>query len=158
MSSDADSVLIVGLGNELLGDEGLGVHVARSLLAARDSLPAHVTVLEAGTSLLDVLPEMPRYARVILVDAVRTGRRPGTLCRAELSADSITQQEASAPVSLHQWGVMETLRAAKLLKLLPARLSLVGAEPERIGPGTELSPALARARERITSILLDELR
>lgn len=152
-----ETVLIVGIGNELLGDEGLGVHVARALLAARSSLPPHVDVIEAGTALLDVLPEMARYSCVILVDAVQTGNEPGTVYRTEAVAD-FAGQFTLPPVSLHQWGVLETLWAARALGLEPEQLILVGAEPESLAPSTQLSPKLQQAAEKILSLLVEETR
>lgn len=156
MKQEQKTVLIVGVGNALLSDEGLGVHVARALLDARASLPPQVDVLDAGTALLDVLPEMYRYAQVILVDAVRAGREPGTLCRAELGADLAGPAGFPPPVSLHQWDLLETLRIAALLGQLPKQLTLVGAEPECLAPGTELSPKLKRAAQQIASLLRAE--
>jgi len=156
MSLPGEKVLIVGIGNELLGDEGLGVHVARSLLGAKASLPPQVEVLDAGTALLDLLPEMSRYSRVILVDAVRAGQEAGRIYRLESLADFAGQLDTNPRMSLHQWDLMETLRVAEMLGLLPKKLSLVGAEPESIAPGTELSPKLTQAAEKIVSILLDE--
>lgn len=157
MDPGSETVLVIGVGNVLLGDEGLGVHVARRLLAERDPLPPRVTVLEAGTCLLDFIPQLPRYSHVIIVDAVRAGRPPGTIYRIELAAGFDGQFQASPPLSLHQWGVMETLWVAKCLGVLPQRLTLVGAEPERIAPGTELSSNLTQAAQRIVSMLRDEL-
>ena len=157
MSHRAESVLIVGIGNELLCDEGLGVHVARALLAARGTLPAGVAVLEAGTSLLEIMAEMSHYAHVVIVDAIYAGGEAGTLYRAELSREASGQLETLPAISLHEWGLLDTLRAAKMLGLLPGRLTLIGAEPERIQPGLGLSPKLARAEDRIVTMLLDEL-
>jgi len=156
MSGDEKTVLVVGIGNELLGDEGLGVRVARRLAAA-NLLPAHVAVLECGTCLLDALPEMSRYSRVIIVDAIRGGREAGTVYRAEISGDLSGQLPAVPSLSLHQWGVMETLQAAKLLGLSPPRITVVGAEPEHVHASLELSPALARAEAEIVARLLSEL-
>ena len=156
-SGDRGPVLIVGIGNELLGDEGLGVEVARSLLAVQDSLPRGVAVLEMGTSLLDAVPDMARYARLIIVDAIRAGQPAGTIYRAELFADLTGQLQAFPSISLHDWTLMDTLRAAKMLGLLPRRVTLVGAEPESIEPRIGLSPRLAGAGERIISVLLEEL-
>lgn len=156
MTAASEKVLIVGVGNELLGDEGLGVHVARSLLAAKDSLPAQVDVREAGTALLDLVAEMPRYSRVVIVDAVRAGQEAGTVYRVESVAEFARQFEANLPLSLHQWNLIETLQVAEKLGLLPRQLTLIGAEPESIGPSIELSPKLARAAEKIISILLAE--
>jgi hydrogenase maturation protease len=157
MIAPRESVLIVGLGNMLLSDEGLGVHVARALTDQRARLRAGVEVLEAGTCLLDVLPAMAACARAILVDAISAGGEPGTVYRAELAGALDGPEEGGATVSLHQWGVLQTLRAGEMLGLIPPRITLLGAEPERLEPGTELSPALARARDRIVSLLLDEL-
>jgi hydrogenase maturation protease len=157
MSGDLESVLVVGAGNELLGDEGLGVHVARRLLAARSLLPAHVAVLECGTCLFDVVPEMSRHSHVIIVDAIRGGREAGTVYRAEIPGDLNGQFPATPLLSLHQWGVMETLQAAKLLGLAPPRITVFGAEPEHVHPSLEPSPALARAEAEIFATLLSEL-
>jgi hydrogenase maturation protease len=157
MTASAETVLIVGTGNELLGDEGLGIHVVRSLVA-RTSLPAHVEVIEAGTALLDLLPEMARCSRVILIDAIRAGGEPGTLYRLEIVAGSVLQTDTSLPVSLHQWGILETLRSAEMLDLMPQQLTLLGAEPESVELGLELSPRLTKAAEKIVAILLQEAR
>ena len=158
MSCEAGKVLVLGLGDELSGDEGLGMHVARSLLAERGSLPAQVDVLPAGASLLDFVPEMSRYSRVIIVDAVRNGQTPGSLYRAETLAELARHLETLPPISLHEWSLIETLRAAEGLGMLPAQLTLIGAEPESIAPSTELTPMVARAAQEIVSMLLEELR
>ncbi len=155
VSATSESLLIVGIGNELLGDEGLGVHVARALLQRRPALPAAVEVLEAGTALLDVLPEMSRYSRVVIVDAIRGGKDPGTVYRAELDLDCQPARGA-LPLSLHQVDVVETLAVADALGLRPRRLTLVGAEPESMAAGTELSPRLAKAAQAIASLLAEE--
>jgi hydrogenase maturation protease len=156
MADPTKTVLVIGTGNELLGDEGLGVHVARALLA-RDGLPEHVEVLEAGTALLDLLPHMSRYPQVILVDAVRAGQEPGSLYRLEIVAGSALQPVSYPPVSLHEWGILETLHAAETLGLMPGQLTLLGAEPEIVEPSLELSPRLARAAAQIVALLLDEV-
>ncbi|MBI3670030.1 MAG: hydrogenase maturation protease [Acidobacteria bacterium] len=156
MSREQETLLIVGIGNELLGDEGLGVHVARSLLAARDSLPARVEVLEAGTALLDFVAEMSRYSHVIIVDAVRAGQEAGTVYRVGSVAEFASQFEDNPPISLHEWNLIETLQVAEKLGLMPRQLTLIGAEPESLDPSTELSPKLAQAAEKIISILLAE--
>jgi len=152
MTDTAETVLIVGTGNELLGDEGLGIHVVRSL-RARACLPAHVELIEAGTALLDFIPQMARHGRVILVDAIRAGGEPGTLYRLEVVAGSVLQRETCLPISLHEWGIRETLWAAEMLGMMPERLTLLGAEPETVEPSLELSPRLAGAAEKIVGLL-----
>lgn len=156
MDHEAERILIVGVGNELLGDEGLGVHVVRALQAMRPALPGHVDVLEAGTSLMDALPRMVSYARVIIVDAVQAGKRPGSIHRIEAGRGFEKQWGCGGVVSLHELGVAETLEIGALMGLRPKSLLMVGAEPERIEPGMELSPRLVHAAKRIVSMLLSE--
>jgi hydrogenase maturation protease len=148
--------LVVGVGNALLGDEGFGVHVARMLEATR-GLPPGVRVLEAGTALFDFVPEFARAERVMVVDAIRGGRPPGTLYRLELGSGLLADEEPELGLSLHDWGVLEALRGAKRLGLAPRRLSIVGAEPESLKPGLTLTPTLERARDRLVTRLLAEL-
>jgi hydrogenase maturation protease len=146
----------VGIGNELLGDEGLGVHVARALAAA-PALPASAEVVEAGLAPLDLAGEMVRRERVILVDALRAGRAPGTLYRLELREEMVERMPSDAVFSLHQWGLADTLRAIALMGMLPRRVTVLGAEPERVAPGLGLSPVGARAVERLVAVVLAEL-
>ena len=152
------TILIVGAGNELLGDEGFGVHVARSLMAAKDSLPPHVGIVEAGTSLFDLLPEMATCSEVILVDAIRGGGPPGSLYQLD-AGDCLTNEvEANRALSLHQWDLVETLRAAELMGLRPRALTIVGAEPETLEPGIGLSPRLADAADRLLALITASVR
>jgi len=149
-------VLIVGVGNELLGDEGLGVHVARSLARRRRSLPASVEIVDAGVALLDVIGDFAGFSRIIIVDAMCAGGRAGAVYRLELDRRLLAER-GPTPVSLHQLGVDETLRVANLAGLLPGRITVLGAEPERIAPGIGLSPRLLRAKHRIMALLQAEL-
>lgn len=150
------AVVVVGVGNELLGDEGLGVHVARDLVAAGARLPGDVRVLEAGTALLDVAPECARAVRLIVVDAIRTGAAPGTLHR--LSRErALAAVAPRLPLSLHAWGVAETFQAMERLGMLPRSVEVIGAEPGRIEPRLDLSPPLERARRRLVARLIGGL-
>lgn len=155
----AERILIVGIGNLLLGDEGLGVHVAGALRAGYPPLPRGVEVVEAGTSLLDVLPELGRCDRVILVDAIRAGGVPGSTYRLDLSANLRAGGDwrLSPALSLHELAVDDALVAAKALGLLPSRVELIGAEPHSLEPGLVLSPAVARAATDIVAMIEAEV-
>ena len=74
--------LIIGLGNELLGDEGVGVHVAH--LLQNTELPGSTKVLEVGTAILDALPELEQAKRVIVLDAMKGEGVPGTVYKIPL--------------------------------------------------------------------------
>lgn len=155
-----ERVLIVGVGNLLLGDEGLGVHVAHALLAADPPLPLGVEVVDAGTSLLDVVKELGKCDRAILVDAIRAGGEPGSIYRLDLrGAPGLSSGVGLRPcVSLHELEVDDALAAARMLGMLPRRLELIGAEPETLEPGLVLSPAMARAARAIVGTLGDLVR
>lgn len=152
-----DAILVIGVGNLLLGDEGVGVHVARRLSAQQDALPPTVEVLDAGTALLDVLGETSRFRRVILVDAMRGHGPPGSIYRLDHGSGLADERGPGTATPLHQWGVVETLWAARTLGLEPPDLTLIGIEPANLAPSTELSPEVERAARRIVSMLFEEL-
>jgi len=142
--------LVAGVGNILLGDEGIGVRAVRALTA--EGLPAGVDVVDAGTALGDLLGVLQGYRKLILVDAVRGGGRPGDVYRLEIrSRDDLVA--AARPLSLHEFGVAEALDQARVLGVLPARVVLIGMEPERLEPAMELSDTCARALPELVRIV-----
>lgn len=149
----AGRTLIAGVGNVLLGDEGIGVHAVRFLL--RDELPPGVDAVDAGTALAELLAELPRYRTLILVDAVRGGGVPGTVYRMEVGSPE-ELGGPHRPLSLHEFGVAEALAQARALGVLPPRVVLLGMEPERIAPGMELSETAARALPDLVRAIREE--
>lgn len=146
-------VLVLGLGNVLLRDEGIGVHVIRAL----EHSPGARTDVElwdggtAGFALLDVLAAR---RRVIVVDAVDTGAAPGTIVR--LTAADLAARPA-VQVSLHELGLADTLLAARRLGIAPTELVIIGIQPEALTWGLELSPTLARRVPELIRRVLAEL-
>lgn len=149
----AGRTLIAGVGNVLLGDEGIGVHAVRALLC--EELPAGVDAVDAGTALADLLGEFPQYQTLILVDAVRGGGVPGTLYRMEIGSPE-ELAGAGRPLSLHEFGVAEALAQARALGVLPPRVVLLGMEPARVSPGVELSPEVARGLQDLVRVIRAE--
>ncbi len=128
--------LVLGIGNLLLGDEGVGVHAAHALAA--ETFPENVTVVDAGTAILDALPFIESADRVIVIDAVRAGEPPGTLYRFPL--------EDSAPSAVI--GSMHGFDLSRLMALacradVPETVVL-GVEPAVIQWSMELSPEVAQ--------------
>lgn len=128
------ATLILGIGNLLLGDEGVGVHVARALLQER--LPENVTVLEVGTAFLEALPEIERADRIIVIDAMHGGHAPGTVYR--VPYDDCVKPECIA--SLHGFDLSRAIFLAGR-ETVPETV-IIGVEPARIDWGTELSPEI----------------
>lgn len=146
--------LVLGLGNILLRDEGIGVWVAESL-RRRFEFPPDVTVLEGGTLGLDLLPRLDGVERLLLIDAVRLGREPGDIVR--LEGDEVPAV-LDVKVSPHQVGVQDLLAAARLMGSEPPHVVLWGMEPEQLDPGTGFSASVREALPRLEAMVLDDLR
>jgi hydrogenase maturation protease len=147
-------ILVLGLGNILLSDEGIGVWVAESLRREFE-FPPDVAVLEGGTLGLDLLPRLDGVERLLLIDAVRLGRAPGDVVR--LEGDEVPAV-LDVKVSPHQVGVQDLLAAARLMGSEPPHVVLWGMQPERLDPGTGFSARVKDALPRIETAVLGELR
>ncbi len=134
--------LLLGLGNLLLCDEGVGVHVARALLQ-RD-LPEDVTVLEVGTAFLDALPAIEKADRIIIVDAMEADHAPGTVYRVPF--DDCVKPESLA--SLHGFDLSRAIYLAG--RETAPEAVVIGVEPARIDWDTELSP---KVREMVPAVI-----
>ncbi|HXJ79056.1 MAG TPA: HyaD/HybD family hydrogenase maturation endopeptidase [Candidatus Methylomirabilis sp.] len=146
-------ILVLGLGNILLSDEGIGVWVAESL-RRRFEFPPEVTVLEGGTLGLDLLPRLDGVERLLLIDAVKLGRAPGDVVR--LEGDEVPAV-LDVKVSSHQLGVQDLLATARLMGSEPPHVVLWGMEAERLEPGTGFSASVREALPRLEATVLDEL-
>ena len=141
--------LVLGMGNLLLCDEGVGVHVARAL--AQRELPPDVSVVEAGTAFLDVLPEIEKADRILLVDAMEGGAAPGSVYRVPF--DQCRHPDMLA--SLHGFDMSRVLFMAGNDRA--PEVTVFGIEPARIEWGTELSPAVQRVLPAVQEAILNEL-
>ncbi len=144
-------ILILGLGNTLLQDEGLGVRAVERL---RDSgsLPDQVEALDGGTLGLGLLPYLRGVTDLLILDAVDMDQPPGTLIR--LENDAIPA--ALAPkFSMHQVGLQDLLAAGSFSGSLPRRVVLLGIQPESIDWGVDLSSTVAASLEKLVETASD---
>lgn len=146
--------LVLGLGNILLGDEGLGVRVVERLLK-RYEFPEGVRVMDGGTLGLDLLPYLEEASRLLVIDAVQARRPPGTLVR--LEKDEIPAFLDASKVSPHQEGLQDLLAVARLKGYLPDEVVLWGAQVESLGVGLDLSPAVTIQVDVLMEKVVDEL-
>jgi hydrogenase maturation protease len=144
-------VLVLGIGNVLMGDEGVGVHVVRRI--ELEPLPTNVRCLDGGTGSFLLLESMQEAARVVLIDATVDGNPPGTLRRLTPRFSS----EYPATLTAHDIGLKDLLDAAYLLGgLLDVTLFTISiAAPQDLG--MDLSPKIAGRIDDITQIIRDEL-
>lgn len=134
-------LLILGLGNLLCGDDGVGTAAIEALHAGWE-LPAGVRVLDGGTLGLTLLPWLQDAERVILVDAIAADAPPGSLVRLEGSDVSYA---AAHRLSVHQVGVADLLQGVSLLGQTPSTLILHGVVPAEMELSVDLTPAVAAA-------------
>ncbi len=141
-----NSVAVVGVGNPLMGDDGVGIAVIQEL--AKESLPGGVELFDAGTTLLDLLPEVAHCRRIILVDCCRAGGEPGTLHRMPMQPDD--WRTAPPGASLHELNVVHALQLHRIGGGQLNEVILIGIEPESVALREGLSPAV---RKRLPAIL-----
>jgi len=150
--------LVLGIGNVLLRDEGVGVVVARRIEAARESgdmvIPPDTRVVDGGTLGLDLLPMIEDADQVVMIDAVDLGQAPGTV---SVLRDETVQAALSGHVSPHQIGVGDLVAAARLMGIMPPRLTLVGIQPGEIAIGLELTEPVAAAVDVAIDLVRREL-
>ena len=144
--------LIAGLGNILLGDEGVGVKVVEEL-EERYTLPADLSLLDGGTAGYALIDYIKGYDRLIIIDAVRGGKKPGTIYH--LSADDI-QQRRDLKLSGHQISLPDVLLLAGKLDKLPEIL-LIGIEPKNMDYDLELSSEVKDAADEVIQTLIEDL-
>jgi len=137
---EARSLLILGLGNVLCGDDGLGV-AAVELLRRQYRVPERVRVVDGGTLGLALLSQFAPTDDAILVDAVRTDDPPGSLVR--LEGDDVGPA-VRGRLSCHQVGVAELLDALRWLGSYPRHVTLVGLVPETLDVQVARSAAVER--------------
>jgi hydrogenase maturation protease len=145
-------VLVVGVGNEYRGDDGVGVVVARLL---REALNPTVTVLEETGDGLALMAAWKGADLVIVIDAVDSGGQPGTVCR----LDARLQQSVAAPptCSTHAISLMEAIQLARALGELPPRLIVYGVQGKNFELGVGLSAEVAKAVPEVTKLVLQEV-
>ena len=149
----ADRIVVLGVGNLLLKDEGVGIHLIQKLKEMK--IDEGVELIDGGTSLLDFVLQMEDISKLIIIDAVKLGGRPGTTYK--ICVDGSLLKGGKGIASLHHLGVVETLALAKKLVKLPPTV-IVGIEPKEITYGLELSPEVERGMGEMVNLILDEAR
>ncbi len=147
------SVLVLGIGNILLRDEGVGVRAVEALLA-RHILPEGVEVVDGGTCGIEMLDLMSQRAHLIVVDAVKTGQPPGTLVRLAGAEVPAFFRDRISP---HQLGLCDLLATQKLLGEEPGGITLLGMEPKEIDADLDLSPEIAARLDGLVALIVAEL-
>ena len=146
-------VLVLGLGNILIQDEGIGVRVVERLVECYD-IPAEVDVLDGGTAGLALYDDIVGRKHLIVVDAIENRCEPGTL---------ITLRGEDVPsffrnkVSPHQMALSDILAALEIMGEKPAQVVVIGIQPKDLGTGLEMSELISSQVDILVQRVIDQL-
>lgn len=149
LSSDT---VVIGVGNTILSDEGVGVHAAR-LLESDPRVPAGVTILDGGTIGLELIPYASEASHVLLLDAMDSESAPGTLTR--MAGKDLLGTTAGR--SVHQLGVVDLIAALFLVSRHSPEIVVLGVQPATTDWGTALSPKVHTALASLVDAALAQL-
>ena len=152
---DEQDIIVLGVGNTLMQDDGLGVIAVRAL-AEKFALPDNVRLIDAGIAGFAWLNELSAAQHLLIVDAVRrTDFAPGSLCR--LTGDDLAARQGPT-ISPHEIGVVEVIQMAEMLGQRP-NIVILGMQPAISDkPGLELSPQINQALPLLIESVAAELR
>lgn len=147
-------IRVLGVGNVLTGDDGLGPTIIAMLEAGWEKHPG-VSIIDVGTPGLDFTPYLENARAVIVVDTV-SGDHPGTL--KIWRNEELLRSPPIARTNPHEPGLREALMATELTDSSPKEIVLLGVVPETTAAGTRLSPAVEAAIPELLDRVLAELR
>ena len=145
--------VILGVGNLLLSDEGVGVHVINKMMDMH--FPPDIELIEGGVDGLRLMNLVVGVDRLIVIDAVKGGGSPGSIYKFR-PEEFVTRTDISK-LSVHQVGILEVIRLSGLVGKLP-ETTIIGVEPKSIEMGMELTPKIQSKVPRIIELVLDELK
>jgi hydrogenase maturation protease len=150
---ETPNILVLGIGNLLNTDEGVGVHAIRRLQEQLGEVDG-VALEDGGTLGLNLLPLVEEATHLLILDAVNANQPPGTVV--ELEKDEIPLY-GGFKLSQHQLTFTEVLGLALIRDKLPAHLHLIGVQPASLAIGVDLSDVVMAALSDVTARSLDVL-
>ena len=152
--NDAGRVVVLGLGNILLSDEGVGVHAVNALIKQYIFTPP-VEFIDGGTMGLDLLPLFQSRDRLLIIDAVDFGKAPGHI--GVLEGDKIPSV-LNPKLSAHHIGLSDILFAAKLMRETPPEVRLIGIQPKSLETGLDMTPEIQVKLNTLIDLVLQKLK
>jgi hydrogenase maturation protease len=144
-------VLILGIGNILQSDDGLGVHIVNHINESGLNLPENVEAIDGGTAGFDLISLMQGRDKIIIVDALKTADEPGSVYR--FTPDRVVSSQNR--MSLHEVGILDVIRVMRLLGENP-KIEIVGVVPEDITTfDISISNAVRESIPKAVDVILD---
>jgi len=147
-------IIVLGVGNTLLSDEGVGVR-AIERLAQDYRLPPEVEIIDGGTTGMEMLEDLSGTDHLLIVDAVRSGKPPATMVR--IAGDDVPVF-FKTKLSPHQIGLSDVLATLAFMGEAPGTVTVIGVEPVSLGTSMALSPEVEAILPRVVDQLVAELR
>ena len=145
---------IVGIGNLLLGDEGLGIHAVRELIKD-DEITKKAEVYETGTRAFEVLECIDGKKKAVIIDAFRKGHEAGRIHRHVIKLEDL--EIADPPITMHDINFIDALISAKGVYNLPEEIVVYGIEPCEIKVSLELSETVKKSLDKLIKLVKGEL-
>lgn len=146
------SILILGIGNILMKDDGVGVRVAEKMMEMH--LPHDVEVMDGGVQGLNLLYYIEGRKKVIVIDTVSTGEPPGTIYR--FNENALVQKKELLRSS-HDIDFVDVIKTSEFMGTKPDEVLFIGIEPENIDEGMELSPKIEARIPKIIELVRKEI-
>ena len=147
------NIAILGIGNLLQRDEGVGVHLINQL--EKDySFSPRINLIDGGTMGTDLLPYLEENDKVIILDAVNFNEAPGFI--GVIENDDILRR-LNTKLSIHHLGLTDVLSSARLLDIEPSEIYLIGIQPKNIEMGTELTDEINQKTSKMIDAAIKKL-
>jgi hydrogenase maturation protease len=146
-------ITILGVGNELLSDEGVGIHTIKEL--QKREFPPGIEVLEGGTDGFGLINIITSTDHLIVIDSLKGGGKPGSIYRFHI--DDAPSCPDLFKTSVHQIGILEVINLSSLIGNTPDTI-VIGVEPKELKTGMALSPEIKNKIPRIIELILDEIK
>jgi hydrogenase maturation protease len=151
--SVAGRTVVIGVGNLLLRDEGVGIHAVQEL--QKRTLPPGVEVIDGGVAGIRLLDFFSGAQKLLLIDAAEMGLEPGSVVR--FTPEDVRFQSGALKLSTHDVALPEVLALARTLNQCPSEIIIFGIQPEEISWGTELTPEVRAAVFEVVELVLKEI-
>ncbi len=152
MPLEKNPILVVGIGNCIQMDDGVGIHVLREL--EKLPMPPGVELLDGGTAGIELLPWLEGRRKVIFIDAVDAQEAPGTIFR---FAPGAVEYDMIPKASVHEIGLVDALQMAALVGRAPEETIIFGVQPKTIDWSESTTEEIRAVIPRVTSLVLDEI-
>jgi hydrogenase maturation protease len=146
-------IIVLGVGNILLSDEGIGVRAIEKLQQDYD-LPPEVVIIDGGTTGMEMLEDLSNADHIVIVDAVRSGRPPASIIRL---ADEQVPVFFKTKLSPHQIGLSDVLATLEFIGEAPGGVTVIGVEPVSLETSMSLSPQVEARLPELMDLLVTEL-